>query len=149
MQRALIVLAAAMTLSSPSLSQPRPEVIDGDTLRLSGTTWRIHGIDAPEAKQSCADGWRAGLEATRALFRLIGGRVVACSEVTKDRYGRSVGRCSADGRDIGAQMVRDGFAWAFVRYSLEYAHEEQLANQDNLGVHNRKCEKPWDWRKAD
>jgi hypothetical protein len=37
-------------------------VVDGDTIKLDGTRWRLWGIDAPETHQSCADGWPAGLE---------------------------------------------------------------------------------------
>jgi endonuclease YncB( thermonuclease family) len=31
-------------------------VINGDTLHLDGITWPLHGIDAPEMEQVCADG---------------------------------------------------------------------------------------------
>jgi endonuclease YncB( thermonuclease family) len=34
-------------------------VVDGDTIKLNGTTW---GIDAPEMAQTCAD-WSAGVAA--------------------------------------------------------------------------------------
>lgn len=143
--------ATALTLSqvvvvSPAFSQSRPEVIDGDTLRLNGITWRLHGIDAPEAKQTCADGWWAGQEAYLALGRIVWTRKVECTEVTKDRYGRSVGRCTADGKDIGAQMVREGYAWAFTRYSAEYIGQENLARDQGLGVHVHNCGQPPDWR---
>jgi endonuclease YncB( thermonuclease family) len=39
-------------------------VIDGDTLRVDGVTYRLWGIDAPEEHQSCADGWPAEQAAT-------------------------------------------------------------------------------------
>jgi hypothetical protein len=39
-------------------------VVDGDTIRLNGTTYWIWGIDAAETKQRCQDGWEAGREAT-------------------------------------------------------------------------------------
>jgi endonuclease YncB( thermonuclease family) len=38
-------------------------VLVGDTFKAGGTSIRLHGIDAPELKQSC-DGWAAG-EAAR------------------------------------------------------------------------------------
>lgn len=144
----VILTSTMMLLAIPALSQPRPEVIDGDTLRLNGVTWRLHGIDAPEAKQTCADGWWAGQEAHRALGRIVWTRKVECEEIAKDRYGRSVGRCTADGEDIGTQMVREGYAWAFTRYSWKYLPEEWLARWDGLGVHKRECARPWDWRTA-
>lgn len=141
----LSVLGLLLT-TSPALSQSRAEVIDGDTLRLNGITWRIHGIDAPEAKQTCVDGWWAGQEATRALGRIVWTRKVECTGVTKDRYGRSVGRCTADGEDIGTQMVREGYAWAFTRYSWKYLPDEWLAWWNGIGVHKRECIKAWKWR---
>ena len=61
----LFVLAAAC--------KPAPEVaevivVDGDTLRIDGERIRLHGIDAPEAGQTCArpDGgtWNCGASAT-------------------------------------------------------------------------------------
>ena len=37
-------------------------VTDGDTLRINDTRIRLHGIDAPEAAQTCIDrGHRLGL----------------------------------------------------------------------------------------
>ena len=42
-----------------------PKVTDGDTIRIGNTRIRLHGIDAPEAKQTCASGgkeWRCGWE---------------------------------------------------------------------------------------
>jgi endonuclease YncB( thermonuclease family) len=42
----------------------------------------------------------------------------------RDRYGRTVARCRADGRDLGTKMVRAGMALAFVRYSSAYVQAE-------------------------
>ena len=35
-------------------------MVDGDTLKIDGVTYRPWGIDAPEAAPPCADGWPAG-----------------------------------------------------------------------------------------
>jgi endonuclease YncB( thermonuclease family) len=54
--------AALVLLALPAAAQ----VTDGDTLKQGGVTYRLWGIDAPEAKQVCPDGWPAGsLAATR------------------------------------------------------------------------------------
>ena len=51
-----------------------------------------------------------------------------CSQLTTTRsYGRTVAVCHVDGRDLGADMVADGHAWAFVRYSRDYVEEEREA----------------------
>ena len=94
--------------------------VDGDTIKLDGTTYRLWGIDAPETRQTCTSGWPAGMEATDLLRALMRDKTVMCEPKTTDRYGRTVAICRADGRDLGADMVSAGYALAFVRYSLDY-----------------------------
>src|SRR5476649_914254 len=50
-------------------------VTDGDTIKLNGTTYRLWGIDAPESKQLCADGWPAGRAATTYMREGLDGVV--------------------------------------------------------------------------
>lgn len=121
-------------------------VTDGDTIKLDGTTYRLWGIDAPESKQSCADGWPAGQIATDYVRNLLNGHTVTCEPRGKDRYGRTIGLCKADGTDIQAAMVRAGMAWAFTRYSHDYVVKEGEAMADNLGVHAHECQPAWEWR---
>ena len=74
-------------------------ITDGDTLKQNGVTYRLWGIDAPEAKQVCADGWPAGSLATTRLQALTTGRLIVCQEKDRDRYGRIVAICRASGED--------------------------------------------------
>ena len=134
---------AALLVLLPSLAFG--QVVDGDTIRVGGVTWRLWGIDAPESRQEC-DGWPAGRLATSRLQELVSGRSVTCEAKATDRYGRTVGVCFAGGVDLGAAMVREGWALAFVRYSRDYARQEELARAERVGVHGRACEAPWDWR---
>ena len=121
-------------------------VTDGDTIKLAGTTYRLWGIDAPETGQACADGWPAGLEANRKMAELVAGRAITCEPRDKDRYGRIVALCRADGQDLGAAMVSAGMAWAFTRYSSDYVEQERAAIGARAGVHGHDCSTPWDWR---
>jgi len=66
--RNLCILAAGLL----SLCAGAPPVVaqtitDGDTLKLNGVTYRLWGVDAPETKQDCPDGWAAGRLATTHL----------------------------------------------------------------------------------
>lgn len=121
-------------------------IVDGDTLKLNGTTYRLHGIDAPEKSQVCDNGWLAGEYATAVLRGLVDARFVICIPRTTDRYGRTVAICLADGVDVGAEMVRQGMAWAFTRYSTSYVDLEAAAKAERLGVHGAGCKPAWDYR---
>ena len=143
MKLALSLLLVVVSL--PALAQTAT-VTDGDTIKLNGTIYRLWGIDAPETKQACADGWPAGIEARRALEDLLKAKTVECEARGNDRFGRTIGQCRADGVDIQASMVRAGMAWAFARYSSDYVAEEKAAIEARAGVHAHNCEKAWDWR---
>ena len=122
-------------------------VVDGDTIDLNGTRWRLWGIDAPEHKQLCKGGWPAGVRATEELKGLIvEHREVTCDAKGRDRYGRTLGVCHAGALDLNWAMVRSGMAWAFTRYSLHYEDAEDEARADDLGVHAHDCMKAWEWR---
>lgn len=121
-------------------------VIDGDTLEISGERVRLFGIDAPERDQRCTDAagrpWACGARATEALRDLTKGRAVRCSGEEQDRYGRLVARCAVAGRDLGAAMVRDGMAFAYRRYSLDYVAEEGQAKAAKRGIWAGTAENP-------
>lgn len=53
---------------------------------------------------------------------------------------------SIPGEDLGAIMVREGFAWAFTRYSVDYVDRQEEARAANRGVHAHDCLSPWEWR---
>lgn len=145
-QRAAFVLLTLVVLTANERLAHSQAVTDGDTLRLEGKTYRLWGIDAPESSQYCPDGWPAGRMATTRLQELIKGKAVICQRTGSDRYGRTIAICRASGRDLGAAMVREGLAWAYLRYSDDYAKEEKQAQVDGLGVHKHGCQPAWEWR---
>lgn len=59
-------------------------VVDGDTVEIAGTTYRLHGIDAPEAGQTCkrADGklWPCGRQAIESLEDLVSAGGLSCDD---------------------------------------------------------------------
>ena len=143
-QLCLVVMIGLAIVTAPSVVEAQTAV-DGDTIRLDGTTYRLWGIDAPELAQACT-GWAAGVEATRALAAMMSGKTVTCEPRTRDRYGRTVAVCRAGGMDLAAAMVRAGMACAFVRYARDYVIEEDSAKRAGLGVHGHPCVAAWDWR---
>ena len=62
-------------------------VIDGDTIEVAGERIRLHGIDAPENRQSCERegvAWLCGAVASQALRMLVGNWPVRCDERGRD-----------------------------------------------------------------
>lgn len=135
-------LGCILLLAFPAYGQT---VVDGDTIKLNGITYRLYGIDAPESKQTCGN-WPAGAEATVYMRAILRDRRLVCTPLGHDRYGRTIGKCLANGIDIQAEMVRQGMAWAFVRYSTAYVQQEAMAKAEALGVHRYGCMPAWDWR---
>jgi endonuclease YncB( thermonuclease family) len=141
----LFVLVASLALAAFPAFAESVRVVDGDTLQVNGVTYRLRGIDAPESGQPCADGWPAGRAATEHLRALIGERYVTCEPRSVDRNGHTVALCRADGRDLGADMVANGHAWAFVRSSCDYVEEEYEAAAVRADVHGHTCQPAWQW----
>jgi endonuclease YncB( thermonuclease family) len=121
-------------------------VLDGDTLELDGIKYRLWGIDAPELKQTCDNGWQAGQYAAAVLRGLTDRGNVTCDPKTTDKYGRTVAVCWAAATDLGAEMVRQGMAWAFTRYSHDYVLQETYAKTAGLGIHSAACQPAWLYR---
>lgn len=129
--------------------------IDGDTLRAAnGVEYRLFGIDAPELHQSCteADGksWLCGRAAKAKLTRLIKGGNISCEQRAKDRFGRIVAICSAEGvPDLGEAMVRDGYAVDLGGPAAHpYADAETDARGAKRGIWRGSFELPSEWRAA-
>jgi endonuclease YncB( thermonuclease family) len=142
---------------SPSASTETPDglsgivsVIDGDTLDLHSKRIRLHGIDAPESRQSCSrDGqnWRCGQQAALALSDHIGGRPLRCEQRDIDRYKRIVAVCYMGGEDVNAWLVRSGWAMAYRQYSKDYIAAETEARMAHAGVWVGEIQPPWEWRR--
>ena len=61
------------------------------------------------------------------------------------RIYRTIALCWADGRDIGADMVRAGMAWAFRPLQPRLRRARARGTSGNLGVHSHQCEPAWEW----
>lgn len=150
-----LLLTVVVATAQPAVDGPlsgRATVIDGDTLELRGQRLRLWGIDAPENRQTCersGETYRCGQVAANALDRHIGGRPISCIERDRDRYGRIVVQCSVSGRDIGAWMVRQGYAIRYTAYAgMSYLSDEAAARLARRGVWAGRFDRPWEWRRT-
>jgi len=148
----LISLAALFFISHAAFAEISgpPRIIDGDTVAIGGERIRLHGIDAPEQKQTCSvEGieWACGRAATVALTEMIGSYLVICKGNKWDRYKRLIAVCYAGSVNLNARMVREGWALAYRRYSDEYVSEEREAEKGMRGMWRGEFMPPWDWRR--
>ncbi len=134
-------------------------VYDGDTLRVikgnEELKIRFCGIDAPEKKQ------QLGVEARdylRSLIELGNGELLLVP-IDQDRYGRTVAEVYVQDRkssaiNLNLQMVKDGYAWHYERYSgncpshQQFAIAQKLAQEEKLGIWKGSSIPPWEWRKT-
>ena len=146
---AALALCAEVACIPQERISGRVDVTDGDSFEIGSTRIRLYGVDAPEGRQSCTrDGrdWACGNEAARKLRSLIGGRTVTCTKRDVDDYGRTVAVCRSGAADLGAEMVRAGFAVAYRRYSNDYVDEENEAHAGRRGVWAGEFTRPEDYR---
>ena len=135
----------------------KAKVVDGDTININGEKIRFTGIDAPESfyrgkKQACYLNEKkvfCGELSKEKLKEKIGSNLIFCKrEKNKDTYGRTLAECFVDGESLSIFMVRNGYAFDFVRYSKKkYSEDQEYAKTNKLGLWSMKFEYPWDWRK--
>ncbi|WP_333632057.1 thermonuclease family protein [Agrobacterium cavarae] len=143
-----MIKATALTLTlvlSPALAAAaditgRASVIDGDTIEINGVRIRFEGIDAPESRQICENAagkaYRCGQASAKALEAFLAkSRPTTCT-ATGTSYDRIVGYCErADGADVNAWMVRNGYAIDWPKYSGgRYAPEQEEAQAARAGI---------------
>ncbi|MBK1669027.1 hypothetical protein CKO28_13395 [Rhodovibrio sodomensis] len=152
---ALVAFSASMA-SAQEVYRGDAEVIDGDTLEVSGERIRLHGIDAPESDQPCyhkGEARMCGRNATQAVRSYLRGKQVACRAHDRDRYGRVIATCyvfeNGSMRDLNAAIVESGFAFAYRRYSREYVEEEDVARSKRRGVWKGRTLYPWEYRRGE
>jgi endonuclease YncB( thermonuclease family) len=150
-----VVVAAAPAEAKrmdPILLQGEARAIDGDTLQVGDTRLRLHGIDAPELRQTCEDNageaWACGRRAASELAAAVAGGKVHCISRERDRYQRLVATCWAGGQDVGQSLVAHGWAVAYRRFSVDYVSDENLARYLTQGMWAGRFEMPWEWRQA-
>jgi endonuclease YncB( thermonuclease family) len=148
---ALLTLAFLAHPAHAETINGKARVIDGDTIEVAGTRIRLEGIDAPERGQECQDRLRqpydCGATAVRTLVELTRGQTVSCEPVGLDKYRRTLAICRlSSGLDLNAELVRQGRAVAFRRYSVRYVGDEDAARASRAGLWQGSFEHPGCWR---
>ena len=126
------------------------KIIDGDTIRINDEKIRFSGIDTPELKQTCINNKKiifCGLEAKNLLAKIINNRDVNCISEGKDQYKRTLAECFVGDLSISSYLVREGYAFAYRKYSEKFVKDEEFAKENNKGMWSMSFEFPWEYRK--
>ncbi|MGV8830831.1 MAG: thermonuclease family protein [Devosia sp.] len=127
-------------------------VLDADVLQVGDQRVILWGIDAPERSQTCvldARTWGCYDAAKRLLETLTGLGSVDCYLIgDPDPFNRYFGVCEFNGEDIGAEMVRQGMALAYVMQTNDYedVQLEAIAAGKGLWQSGAQFQEPWIWR---
>ena len=150
--RLLLPLLLLFTLSAQAetLEGKVVKIADGDTLTLLTSSneqvkVRLAGIDTPERKQPF------GNKAKQALANLAFQKQALVEVETKDRYGRTVGAVFVDGQNVNAELVKQGMAWVYRKYTKDKVlyKLESKAKKEKLGLWlDKKPIPPWEWRRG-
>jgi endonuclease YncB( thermonuclease family) len=131
-------------------------VSDGDTITVLDDQKRQHkvrldGIDAPDNNQDF------GSRAKQSLSDLVFGKTVTVTSSKKDKYGRTLGKVTLDGKNINLEQVNRGMAWFYRFYAKElrpedataYDQAEASARKEKRGMWaNGEPMPPWDYRRS-
>lgn len=151
----LILLAAAGPSAALADNGDRVRgpatVITGNTLVVQGQRLTLFGIDAPDEGQTCE--WPnkridCGRIAATALMDLLTAVEVECRRRAANPDGSWTASCTADGFDVGRNMVYTGWAVAVPGGPAAYASAQETARQRRHGMWKGSFQMPWAWRQA-
>ena len=150
LKKFILCSLSSLFLFSNNLFASHVTVIDGDTIRLGDVKIRFSGIDAPEINQTCvaSEGKVACGKISRdLLIEKVTNNKISCTDEGKDFYGRVLGECFVNGESLSAYLVREGFAFAYRKYSDKYIEDEEYAKFNKLGMWSMEFQYPWDYRR--
>ena len=151
----LILFSALLALGA----EPQPiqiltgkvvSIHDGDSITVLDAhkvqhKIRLHGIDAPERRQAF------GKKSKQALGEKLHEKQARIEWSMLDQYDRKIGVVFVGDRNINREMVAEGWAWHFVKYSSakELTEAEERARVNRVGLWaDAKPVAPWEFRRS-
>ncbi len=141
------------------------KVSDGDTIHITTPEQtklkvRLYGIDAPETDkinnktgQVNVPGQHYGDESWKALENKVMGKQVKLDILDIDKYRRMVGMVWLNDSNINLEMIKEGYAEAFIEYlkepyRMEFLKVEREARSAKKGIWSLPgYERPREFRK--
>jgi endonuclease YncB( thermonuclease family) len=125
-------------------------IYDGQNLIVEGVPLRLDGAEAPAIFQQCMTRkslvWNCGKRASDRLMEIASGKKVRCV-VTEPLGAGAAAICSTTGiSDIGAAMIREGWAVANGHDHGRYSAQQMSAKATGIGMWVGPFEAPWTYR---
>ena len=153
-RKAIFLISVSSLIFILTINQVKSQtikIIDGDTIHLDGEKIRFTGIDTPELKQTCVNAGvkdNCGITAKQILIDKIGDNIVECISDGKDQYKRILAECFVNNESLSSYLVRNGYAFAYRKYSKKFVRDEDYARINKFGMWSMEFDYPWDYRKA-
>lgn len=139
----------AITLGLRSGGQPSTfrgtvtHVADGDTLRIGGQTIRLLGVDTPETHDprkpvQCYGPQAAAFTTAWATGQPAIARTEDSSGDTTDRYGRTIAYVTVHHRDLGATLLRRGYATVYAFGGRQFKKLERYERLERVAREQKR-----------
>jgi len=149
----LTIITLLITTTAHAWTGKVVGVSDGDTIKVlrdgKQVKIRLYGVDTPEKAQAF------GSRAKQFTSALVADKVVNVETVTTDKYGRSVGLVTVDGKLLDTELIKAGMAWVYRKYCdrqplcNDLIKQESKAKANSIGLWSvPNPQPPWDWRHA-
>lgn len=144
----LLLFLFSITVSAQTYSAKIIGITDGDTVSIlfnnKKQSIRLAHIDTPERNQPF------GSKAKQFLSEKIFGKTVTVVITDRpDRNGRWIAEIFYNNQNINKELVRNGLAWHYKKYSknVNYAELEFRARKRKIGLwKDPNPVEPWNWR---
>ncbi|MBY0225876.1 MAG: thermonuclease family protein [Hyphomicrobium sp.] len=150
--------AGPLPSRSPSAKAPvAGDVIQGTArvagpglIRIGNSSVRLNGVTMLDFAQTCrrSDGstWTCGAAAEKSFEKLVRSRRPIRCEMTGEADGIRSGTCELEGKDLAAELVRQGFAFADGSFWSSYSAQQSEAQEAKAGLWSGEPERPDAWR---
>ncbi len=151
----LVIASSTAARADTNESSGLVQVVDGDTITLSGTNIHLFGVDAPELKQQCRIyqlSWPCGERAVVLLERLIANRPVRC-EIVRQGAGSTDKLVQAhcfnyENVNLNSAIIGAGMAVPILKQTRRYVTAGYSAQIQRLGLWSGRFILPKQWREG-
>ena len=104
-----MIVTAIVCLSLSACVPEKVEIMSGNTVVISGQTYRMRGFEAPRKDGACAAERAFHSMSRMKLAKLLDRSTLSITTTGKDAHGANAATLIVEGRDIGQYMRAAGF----------------------------------------